>query len=544
MCFFEDILLVMARRCRSPRGEQPGREGLTERDRLGEGSERGTAGAMVGLASESQAGRARSSSGMSHAQQAGRSRRSRGLAVTVLLHVLSNAPVSGQMQRLVGGSLTWEVNPEFLAGGARRTVTFELRTSWAVSAVAGTGGQAAVNGCDNLAKVTKVSCPRLSATLITSSLPASSRCNSDPKLQDGCGVAERFGVLCVAQLVRQQGDGKYYAKYMDPNAQCVSEANAHLSSVFEFGSYLGDADKKPMVCGPDASASCTSKIGVPNKFMVQQIYSAPISNVEGPSTVGRRPGPSVVVTGLLRHTVLIDSDVSEVVAWLAPRTGHANLNQRTGLLLEGCSSAAAGTPCMFNECSLQRTGCAAGQGCVSGAAFRIAALGIMYAASDAFWLNWGTSFDGVQGCGSGKACLRSASPALETFVPLCSLDPTSTRKCSRGLNNYYSPVTSLPDIIEVAITPATVLDASDARAPFVYTGYNPYQPGARPELTAPHQAFRVQSFDYDGQQMTQYSPQLYSELKAGGNGHKFGRGDFDIALGVNPVVQCTPTQDR
>jgi hypothetical protein len=175
------------------------------------------------------------------------------------------------MQRLVGGSLTWEVNPEFLSGGARRTVTFELRTSWAVSAVAGMGGQAAVNGCDNLAKVTKVSCPRLSATLMTSSLPAS-RCNSDPKLQDGCGVAERFGVLCVAQLVRQQVNGKYYAKYMDPNAQCVSEANAHLSSVLEFGSYLGDADKKPKVCGPDASASCTSKIGVPNKFMVQQIY--------------------------------------------------------------------------------------------------------------------------------------------------------------------------------------------------------------------------------------------------------------------------------
>jgi hypothetical protein len=478
--------------------------------------------------------RARSSSGMAPAQQAGRSR-ARGLAVAVLLHVLSNAPASGQMQRLVGGSLTWEVNPEFLAGGPKRTVTFNLRTSWAVNSAT------PVSGCDALAKATKVTCSVLAATVISSGT-----CNSDPKLGDGCGVAERFGVLCVAQLVRRQGtDGQYFAKYMDPNAQCVSEANAHLSRVFVAGSYdQTDAALKPTVCGPGAPASCASKIGVPNKFTVQQVYNAPITDADAPSSVGRKPGPSTVVTGVLQHTVLIDSDVSEVVAWLAPRTGHGNLDQKTGLLLQGCSSAAAGTPCMFNECSLQRSGCAAGQGCATHAAFRIASSGINYATSDPFWLDWGSLFDGVQGCGSGKACLRKASPALETLVPLCSNDQTSARKCAQGLNNYYSPVTSLPDMIEVAITPATTLPSSSTQAPFVYTGYNPYQPAAVPPLTAPHQAFRVHSFDYDGQQMTQYSPQLYSELKGGGGGFKFGQGDFDIAMGVNPLEMCTPTQDR
>jgi hypothetical protein len=99
-------------------------------------------------------------------------------------------------------------------------------------------------------------------------------------------------------------------------------------------------------------------------------------------------------------------------------------------------------------------------------------------------------------------------------------------------------------MIEVAITPATKLPASSTQAPFVYAGYNPYQPAAIPPLTAPHQAFRVHSFDYDGQQMTQYSPQLYSELKGGGGGFKFGQGDFDIAMGVNPLEMCTDSQDR
>ena len=476
---------------------------------------------------------------MAPAPRAGRARLGRWLAAAVLLHVLSSAPASGAMQRLVGGSLTWEANPNFLAGGAKRTVTFHLRTSWAAEAVPNTVGEAQVPNCPAMTQGSTVAC---NVAGLTDTGATSARCNSDPKLGDGCSVAERFGVLCVAQLVRTQND-KYYAKYSDPNAQCVSEANAHLSSYFQSGSYLPDADKKPVVCG--GASNCASKIGVPNRFTVQQVYSSPVTDSEEPSSVGRKPGPSVVVTGVLTHTVQIDSDVSEVVAWLAPRTGHANLDKKTGLLLEGCSSVASGTPCMYNECSLQRSGCADGQGCATGAAFRIESNGIQYAASDAFWDQWGSRFDAVQGCGSGKACLRKASPALETFVPLCSNDQASKRKCSLGMNNYYSPVTSLPDLIEVAITPATTLSASvlGPQGGFVYTSYNPYNPAAEVELTAPHQAFRVQSFDYDGQQMTQYSPQLYSELKAGGNGHKMGLGDFDIAVGANPGDMCTVSQD-
>jgi hypothetical protein len=187
---------------------------------------------------------------------------------------------------------------------------------------------------------------------------SSGTCNNDLKLGDGCGVAERFGVLCVAQLVRRQGtDGQYFAKYMDPNSQCVSEANAHLSSVFVAGtgSYdQTDATLKPTVCGPGAPASCASKIGVPNKFMVQQVYNSPISEAEAPSSVGRKPGPSTVVTGVLQHTVLIDSEVSEVVAWLAPRRGHGNLDQQTGLLLQGCSSAA--TPACSTSAACREAG--------------------------------------------------------------------------------------------------------------------------------------------------------------------------------------------
>jgi len=46
----------------------------------------------------------------------------------------------------------------------------------------------------------------------------------------------------------------------------------------------------------------------------------------------------------------------------------------------------------------------------------------------------------------------------------------------------------------------------------------------------------VQSYDYDGQQMTQFSPQLYSEL-AGGK-RKMGSGDYLVAGNQNPIDAC------
>jgi hypothetical protein len=268
-------------------------------------------------------------------------------ALSFLLLFLFILPSHGQgMVKLIGGSITWTVNPDFLGGASNRTVTFNMRTSWALGNLAG----ATPPDCEEVQRNSDVKCniQGLQGT-------GSGQCN--PGLTgtlhtDACGVAERFGVLCVAQLVRTSG-GQLQAKFTDRNAQCVHEANVHLSETLTGSTYDAAADKRPKV---RVQAGDAIKVGIPNKFRVQQVYDSPVSTSKKPSSVGRKPGPSVVVTGTISHTVLIEEDVSQVVAWLAPRTGYKNYESKTGLLLQECSTPnlPATTPCMFNECMLQR----------------------------------------------------------------------------------------------------------------------------------------------------------------------------------------------
>ena len=370
------------------------------------------------------------------------------------------APANAQMERLIGGSLTWSVNPAFLDNQASRTVTFNLRTSWAVA-----DGSPRVASCSTLKKSEQVSCsmPELMGG-------GAGQCN--PALGGGgCGVAERFGVLCVAQLVKS--GSTYYALYSDPNAQCVSEANAHLSGKYEDGTYDRGADKRPAL----RAGSTLSEIGIPNQFVVQQIYDAAPSEEEEASSVARKPGPAVVVTGALTHTIKVDENAEAVVAWLAPREGFANFEQKTGLLLPGCTEV-SGQACMYNECSLQRMLVGSGPEFM-GAAFRVT--GTEYTQADAFWKGFAGS-----GCGSGKSCLQRGSPALETYVPLCSNRVGSGRGCTTdGVNNYYSPVSAVPDMVEVAVTAIARLPVQ--ASPWKYKGDNPYNPSAVNNYKAPHQ---------------------------------------------------------
>ena len=444
------------------------------------------------------------------------------------------APARGDMMKLLGGSITWEVNPEFLSGETgKRTVTFNMRTSWALGKQ--TGAAVQVDTCDEMQVGSTVNCNDQTLAETDESWRDSAKmgsCNhaNSPDGVQKCSVAEKFGVLCVAQLV-VDSNGVYRPKFRDLNhyAQCVSETNAHHSETYllESGGYSSETDVKPAT----RKEQSLIEIGIPNAFTIRQIYHTAISDANDPSSNGRQPPPSSVVTGTLSHTVEIAEDVAEVVAWLAPRiefNGNnppdrvSNLVSSTGLLLPGCSGAGDTAPCMFNECSLQRDGLP--NNIHRGAAFR--------ANHDQFWNNWGDG-TGSEPC-AGKPCLREASPALETYVPLCSNVNTAKRKCSganaEGVNNYYSPVTELPDLIEVTITPASRAQpgacdqAKSAGTPWTYNAFHPDRPAACNLLTAPHQAFRAQSFDLDGHQMTQYSPQLRSELIYG---HKMGQYDYD-----------------
>jgi hypothetical protein len=487
----------------------------------------------------------------------------RGILVGLLFHLLDSSVPANAMLKLLGGSITWNVSSVFLSGDPKdRLVTFNMRTTWSLGAakdesILNQYSQIkSVSDCFELALGSQVNCEF--DNLGGESTPGS--CN-EAAGKSKCGVAEKFGVLCVAQLVRDV-NGNYRAKYVDDNAQCVHEVNAHHSKMYVEGSYIGETQYKPFTRENSPNGEAI-KIGIPNQFQITQIYDKAISADEPPTTVQRKPPPSYVVTGNLSHTVLIGEDVSEVVAWLAPRTGHDNLELKTAMLLPPCSESAkvctvsgapcttacpAGAgdcvqvPCMYNECSLQRI--MDTQNEYVGAAFR-GQTG-SFSQPDAFWANWGVEGGAggseVRGCGSGKACLRKASPALETYVPLCSDDSNARRRCSgssaSGVNNYYSPVAGLPDLIEVAITRASAIhkgelsstEFSDTNPPqWFYRGYNPRSPAAEKYYTAPHQGFRVQSYDYDGHQMTQYSPQLVSEIFS--TGQKMGSGDYDIAAG-------------
>ena len=277
------------------------------------------------------------------------------------------------------------------------------------------------------------------------------------------------------------------------------------------------------------SGSAPTEIGIPNEFVVQQIYDDAPSEDEEASSVARKPGPSVVVTGTLSHTIVVDQNADRVMAWLAPRRHFANFEEKTGLLLKGCTEGVA--PCMFNECSLQRKKEPVGGSRYQGAGMRESA-NENYLNPDPFWETW----QDLNCADDSTKCVRRGSPALETFVPLCSPWSGAKFQCgvNRGVNNYYSPVSSVPDLVEVAVTKLSRFPYQTTQ--WLYKGYNPYSPAADRQYRAPHQGFRVHSYDYDGHQMTHYTPQLYSELQGGR--HKMGWADYMLSRGLDPFVNA------
>lgn len=90
------------------------------------------------------------------------------------------------------------------------------------------------------------------------------------------------------------------------------------------------------------------------------------------------------------------------------------------------------------------------------------------------------------------------APALETFVTLCadSLSSPQTYDCSRHpINNYYSPVTRFPRVIEVPVTSRTLL------SPRRFSAYD------GTTWMASSAPIPFKSYDYDGHMMSAYIAQ-------------------------------------
>ena len=223
------------------------------------------------------------------------------------------------------------------------------------------------------------------------------------------------------------------------------------------------------------------------------------------------------VLGVLQHTVTVDDDVVALVAWLAPY-GKANAINSQGLLMPDCGKTVSGTPCIVN---LDQTG-------------RMTLDNVNYISSEfdtvttstnlLYWRSWskpntnaatdsmawverGPNAQSYPSCKVSGGCLAVASPALETFVPLCAnvLDysdpviqgtpgdgsyPPNTFCRNQPLKNYYSPVAQAPLAFSVPITPATLKVTASGSMP-----RHPY--------------FNFHSSDLDGHQMQQRLPRKW-----------------------------------
>eukprot|EP00960_Hanusia_phi_P067814 766710-Hanusia_phi.AAC.6 len=386
--------------------------------------------------------------------------------VAVLFVVICYLQPVLPLQPLIGGSISWMTDSNFLQGGTYRNVTFRLDATFVLPQP---------SKC-SFAEGTQIDCSAYNMAI-----------RDCPPTGD-CSIAENFGVLCVAQLVK--GADGLYSKYTSNVSQCASDATVEIN-------------------GCSSGTSCRDKIGTSNALTVTSIWNEPYL----PLSPAYAPNGVSMLKGYMEHTIQVDDDVVALVAWLAPRTGFDNLNRSTGLLLNGCSTNSQ--PCFANECSLWRTPVQNGFG-YEGSAFHVDPQRI----DDLYWANF---FFACSPTLPGVNCLKRASPALETFVPLCSTLPNSDPwNCNTArINNWHSPIALFPDVITVA-TGAAIEQNS-----FKYTSIE----GG--EISAPYAAVEFPSYDLDDHLMTQYSPNLVEEILAGH--HKYGRG---VPYSISNTESC------
>ncbi|EKX30997.1 hypothetical protein GUITHDRAFT_149565, partial [Guillardia theta CCMP2712] len=391
--------------------------------------------------------------------------------VLELVNAQSNIP----MQSLLGGHLSWAIDRNFARDPNSRTVQLTLSTAFTIQ-----------DGleCSVTAPFEQVVCK------------PSANNNICPDPTNGCHEAELFGVLCVAQLIPDaSSSGVLRSKYYVSGAQCGHDVNYQSVNV---STNYSRVNVSP------------SQLGKANRFIVTNHYT----QARPTSTVDRNwmPAGKEVLSGKMTHTVRVDQDAVGLVAWLAPRAQYDSLiRSQTGLLLKQCQANM--DTCMANPCSEGR------KMFLSQDPVQSQTVGI----TGDYWVSFKSRllFPFSQPSAGYENTLVSFSPALETFVPLCSVG-SGSYSCSKGLSNYFSPVVPFPPFIEIAITPFT-RSSSAYRYTFAASSstYN-----------APHRAFRMLSYDYDGHQMSQYSPMLKQEMRQNGNKKA---GSVDIC---NARVDC------
>eukprot|EP00961_Rhodomonas_salina_P089521 1203900-Rhodomonas_salina.1 len=368
------------------------------------------------------------------------------LRILQLLGVLALGALSTEAQStkpLLSGSLTWAIDPAFVQG--KRLVKFTLLTAFEVT-------------------------PEDDCTF---ELNQEVQCSSP-------AILERFGRLCIDRYLRQW-----------------SATSSRMTPVLPTYSGLCPVDENEPVLQ-----------GARNNFVVMDKRNINGLNVVfGKKEVTAKVNPTT--TGLVAH-LMLDAQVE---------------SKRTGVLLPQCvtNPAFLKVPCAVNAfhdltapiyerpsttfsdpnstetpapppaATSPHFGLFKEEECgIDGCTYESSSLNI-------YWRGFTSPLEDFAKEGSN---LFKITPALETFVPLCTSDPSDIEhNCSSILNpltNYFSPVPAFPPFVEVAVTPYSQA-RSDPDSHFV-------EQDSGETYAAPHPAMFLKSMDYDGHQISHYDP--------------------------------------
>ncbi len=237
-------------------------------------------------------------------------------------------------------------------------------------------------------------------------------------------------------------------------------------------------------------------VGVENSFQVRQSHIDPDARVFGRLANGKR-----IVFGALAHSVYVNRSTVGLLAYLAAPNGTV-IDLKQSILLPQCKlstsiSCSENTEPAFGRVGLNKNSMTGGSSTGR------------HTATDRYWANFlsnaqldmnspnnrpGRTEKYYQGS-PAIFPLNSLTPALETYVPLCSdtsVSLHSTNCLNSPINNYYSPVVRFPRLVEVPVTPQTRL------APRRFRSSN----GAVWRATSAPMVLK--SYDYDGHMMTPY----------------------------------------
>jgi hypothetical protein len=282
-----------------------------------------------------------------------------------------------------------------------------------------------------------------------------------------CTTARHHGVLCVAQLVPGNEPAAPQHRHVVAGDSCVSDLNLHSGRIETLGG--------KRAVGPDM-------VGGANNFTVTHLYDDRLSPSDADEF--RTLGGARVAVGRLERVITVAPEATAIIAWLSSYGGTACADSRRCLLLRQCSDVAANT--VAGPCSVNSIQAPWSNGSSSNAT------------SDPYW--------GARGASAlVDAVLHNESSALETFVPLCSSSGGGSHACSeRPVRNFFSPVTVLPPLVEVAVTPLTRRSGT-SNAASRFTGLS--HDGTNDHFFSPHPPFAAKAYDSDNNIMVQYNPE-------------------------------------